>query len=117
MGGALEEIGEPAIGVWQGRPSQAKLIEEDRGESQRFVDKWRAAGRGDAQRTASEFAPVILGETLEHKRFFDQALAGRYRFARPSRRRRGHRGRRVAGPLDRTVRPAMVNAFPLNIEH
>ena len=45
--------------------------------AQRFIDKWRP--RVDALPNARHrtMLNVILGETMEHKRFFDLALAGR----------------------------------------
>ena len=46
--------------------------------AQAFVDKWRPRVDADHPRPPSRrCCNVILGETLEHKRFFEQALAGR----------------------------------------
>lgn len=52
------------------------IIEEDAREAQAFVDRWRP--RVDAMTHARHrgMLGVILGETLEQKRFFEQALAG-----------------------------------------
>jgi hypothetical protein len=52
------------------------IFEEDSRASQAFVDKWRP--RVDAMTNARHrgMLRVILGEALENKRFFDQALAG-----------------------------------------
>lgn len=52
------------------------VIGEDSSEAQSFVDRWRP--RVDAMTNARHrgMLRVILGETLEQKRFFDQALAG-----------------------------------------
>jgi hypothetical protein len=57
------------------RQSQA-VIEEDSRAAQAFAEKWRP--RVDAMTNARHrgMLRVILGETLEQKRFFDQALAG-----------------------------------------
>jgi hypothetical protein len=78
MGGELEEVSEPDIHT-TGRAAdvQAQLMAEDRDSALRFVDKWRP--RMDALPNARHrsMLRVILGETLEHKRFFEQALAGR----------------------------------------
>jgi len=56
---------------------QVEVIDADSKAAQAFVDKWR--GRLDAVPNARHrgMLRVIIGETLEHKRFFDQALAGR----------------------------------------
>ena len=78
MGGELEEVSEPDIQTTgKAADLQAQLMAEDRDSAQRFVDKWRP--RMDALPNARHrsMLRVILGETLEHKRFFEQALAGR----------------------------------------
>jgi len=51
--------------------------EEDARDAQAFVDRWRP--RIDAMTHArhAKMLRVILGEVLEAKRFFEQALAGR----------------------------------------
>ena len=58
-------------------PCRRDSSSDDRDAAQRFVDKWRP--RIDALPNARHrtMLNVILGETLEHKRFFEQALAGR----------------------------------------
>jgi hypothetical protein len=78
MGGVLEEVAEPAIeGSSKRDDLQGRLIGEDRDAAQRFVEKWRP--RLDALPNARHrsLLRVILGETVEHQRFFEQALAGR----------------------------------------
>ena len=52
------------------------VFEEDAREAQAFVDRWRP--RVDAMTNARHrgMLRVILGETLEQKRFFEQALTG-----------------------------------------
>jgi hypothetical protein len=78
MGGALEDLPEPDIHApGKSADVQSQLIGEDRQAAQGFVDKWRP--RMDAMPNARHrsLLRVILGETLEHKRFFDQAVAGR----------------------------------------
>lgn len=59
-----------------GKGASQTVIEEDSRAAQAFVDKWRP--RVDAMNNARHrgMLRVILGETLEQKRFFDQALAG-----------------------------------------
>jgi hypothetical protein len=78
MGGVLEDVAEPGIeGSRKGDDLQGRLIGEDRDAAQRFVEKWRP--RVDALPNARHrsLLRVILGETVEHQRFFEQALAGR----------------------------------------
>ena len=78
LGGSVTDAAEPARAA-NGKAAAAALaiIEEDGHEAQRFVDRWRP--RIDAMLNArhAKMLRVILGETLEQKRFFDQALAGR----------------------------------------
>ena len=76
MGGSLEDVAEPTI-EGSGKDLQSQLIGEDRDAAQKFVDVWRP--RLDAMPNARHrsLLHVIIGETLEHKRFFQQALAGR----------------------------------------
>ena len=78
LGGTLDEVAEPAIeAAAKGAELQAQLIREDGDAAQSFVDRWRP--RMDALPNARHrsMLRVILGETLEHRRFFQQALAGR----------------------------------------
>jgi hypothetical protein len=78
MGGELEEVPEPQIRPeGKGEAAQASVISQDRDEAQRFVDKWRARIETVTNARHRTMLRVILGETLEHMRFFEQALAGR----------------------------------------
>ena len=60
-----------------GKGAQRAVLERDRDAAQRFTEKWRP--RIDTLPNARHrtLLNVILGETLEHNRFFDLALAGR----------------------------------------
>ena len=78
MGGTLEDAVEPAIqGSGKSADVQSQLIGEDRSAAQKFVDTWRPRVEAMPNARHRSLLRVILGETLEHKRFFDQALAGR----------------------------------------
>jgi hypothetical protein len=78
LGGAVSDAAEPARAA-KGKPAAAAhaILEEDSLDAQRFVDRWRP--RIDEMNNArhAKMLRVILGETLEQKRFFEQALAGR----------------------------------------
>jgi hypothetical protein len=52
------------------------LFEEDAREAQSFVVRWRPRVEAMANARHRGMLRVILGETLEQKRFFDQARAG-----------------------------------------
>ena len=78
MGGVPPDVAEPALNPdGKGLVAQAAVISGDRDGAQAFLDKWRP--RVDAMTHARHrmMLNVILGETLEHKRFYEQALSGR----------------------------------------
>jgi hypothetical protein len=54
------------------------VIERDAREAQAFVDRWRVRVEAMSNARHGKMLNVILGETLEQKRFFEQALAGRH---------------------------------------
>ena len=71
----------PTAGSGQGERSaddMRTVMERNGREAQAFVDRWRP--RVDAMSNARHrrMLNVILGEALEQKRFFEQALAGRH---------------------------------------
>ena len=53
------------------------VIDEDGRQAQAFVDRWRPRVGTMANARHAKMLGVILGEELEAKRFFEQALAGR----------------------------------------
>jgi hypothetical protein len=72
-GSAPDAIAEPE------RTGDAQsVLEQDSRAAQAFVDRWRArlGALTDARHRGT--VSVIVGEALEHKRFFDQALAGQF---------------------------------------
>jgi hypothetical protein len=78
FGGALPTGIEPSRSG-DGRKGDAahRVIEEDGRAAQEFVDRWRPQVESMKHARHRSMLRVILGETLEQKRFFDQALAGR----------------------------------------
>jgi hypothetical protein len=82
---AIEELGgTPPDVADQSRAPKGKaadaardVIDEDGRDAQAFVDRWRP--RVDLMNNArhAKMLRVVLGEALEQKRFFEQALAGR----------------------------------------
>jgi hypothetical protein len=78
LGGALPVVPEPELRVEdKGDAVQAAVISEDRDRAQAFLDKWTRRVEAVNHARHRNMLRVILGETIEHKRFFDQALAGR----------------------------------------
>ena len=56
-------------------PARA-VVREDSADAQAFVDRWRERVEAMSNARHRGMLRVILGETLEQKRFFDLALAG-----------------------------------------
>ena len=78
LGGAVPDVADPNRAIaGTGDAAAHAVLEEDARDAQAFVDRWRA--RVDAMTNArhAKMLRVILGEALEQKRFFEQALAGR----------------------------------------
>jgi hypothetical protein len=73
-GAAAHDSGKPAR---RDADAEHSAIAADRDAAQAFVEKWRP--RLDAVSNARHrtMLRVIIGETLEHQRFFEQAVAGR----------------------------------------
>jgi hypothetical protein len=63
----------PAKGVDTAR----KIFEADRLDAQAFLDRWRPRVEAMTKARHRGMLRVILGETREQQRFFEQALAGR----------------------------------------
>jgi hypothetical protein len=78
LGGAIRDQAEPERSV-SGKASEAarQVLEEDARDSQAFVDRWRPRVDTMGNARHGKLLGLVLGETLEQKRFFDQALAGR----------------------------------------
>ncbi len=57
--------------------AQASLVREDRDGAQAFVERWRPKVETVTNARDKNMLRVILGETLEVTRFFDQMIAGR----------------------------------------
>ncbi len=72
LGGAEPE--RPAAG--KGREAARAIFEQDARDAQAFFDRWHARVEGMTNARHRGMLRVILGETLEQKRTFEQALAG-----------------------------------------
>jgi hypothetical protein len=60
----------------KGLALQAAIFDDDIRSQQSLVDKWRAKIEPMTNARHQNMIKVILGEVLEHKRFFEQAKAG-----------------------------------------
>ncbi len=81
---ALAELGvtpavveEPVIPVLGRKESFLPLVRQDAQDAEAFVARWRPRLPDVGNARHRNMLQVILGETLEHKRFFEQMLAGR----------------------------------------
>jgi hypothetical protein len=76
--GASETIAEPVLPS-PGKKSDAflSLVQEDARGAETFATRWRERAGGVTNARHRNMLGVIVGEVLEHKRFFDQMIAGR----------------------------------------
>ena len=77
LGGTLPEVPAPDRAAGKGDEAARRVIDEDARAAQAFVDRWRPRVEAMTNARHRGMLRVILGETLEQKRFFEQALAGR----------------------------------------
>jgi hypothetical protein len=78
LGGALPDVIEPSRTATGKAADAARVVlDEDIRDAQAFVDRWRPRVEVMGNARHRGMLRVILGETLEQKRFFEQALAGR----------------------------------------
>ena len=78
LDGTVHEVADSGRSVNGSGPDAARqVIEEDARDAQAFVDRWRPRVDAMANARHATMLRVILGEVLEGKRFFEQALAGR----------------------------------------
>ncbi|NUR56132.1 MAG: hypothetical protein HOQ29_16950 [Acidobacteria bacterium] len=61
----------------KGEQAQRSILTDDSSAAAAFVDRWRDRVEKVTNARHRNMLRVILGETLEHKRFFDLAVAGR----------------------------------------
>jgi hypothetical protein len=78
LGGTVDDSAAEPERLAAGKPDAAArtVIEEDAREAQAFVERWRPRVEAMGNARQRGMLRVVLGETLEQKRFFDQALAG-----------------------------------------
>jgi hypothetical protein len=78
LGGAVPEVADVAREAGGKADATAgRLIGEDARDAQAFVDRWKPRVEAMTNARHAKMLRVILGEVLEQKRFFEQALAGR----------------------------------------
>jgi hypothetical protein len=76
-GGTPEEQAIPDLDPGKGKIAQTSVITADRDAAAKFVERWTPRVESLPNARHRSLLRVILGETLEQQRFFEQALAGR----------------------------------------
>jgi hypothetical protein len=76
LGGTPEDAPAPQIQA-SGKDAANTIFREDSGQAQAFVDRWKDRIEHITNARHKTMLRLMLGEVLEQKRFFDQALAGR----------------------------------------
>jgi hypothetical protein len=71
-----DQVPEPQLPARSKKDSFQPLVTQDAREAGEFVARWRARGGEITNARHSKMVNVMLGETLEQKRFFDQMVAG-----------------------------------------
>ncbi|MEZ5318502.1 MAG: hypothetical protein R2752_13965 [Vicinamibacterales bacterium] len=77
LGGTPDQVAEPALPAVSGKDGYVALIQQDARDAGEFVDRWRPRLPSIGNARHRNMMGVILGETLEQKRFFSQMVAGR----------------------------------------
>ena len=78
LGGTPDQVPEPALlSPGSKKDSFLPLVQEDARQAEAFVARWRPRTGEMTHARNRSLLQIILGETLEQKRFFDQMLAGR----------------------------------------
>jgi hypothetical protein len=75
LGATVPDAPAPDRGA-AGKDGARRVFEEDARDAQAFVDRWAPRVQQMTNARHAKMLRVILGETLEQKRFFEQALAG-----------------------------------------
>jgi hypothetical protein len=77
LDGSTEAVPEPALPKLGRKESFFPMVQQDAKEADGFVARWRPRLDGLSNARHRNMLKLILGETLEQKRFFDQIAAGR----------------------------------------
>jgi hypothetical protein len=77
LGGQPDEVSEPSLKPLGRKEPFTPLVTEDARDAQALVERWRPRLADVTHARHRGMMQVVVGETLEHKRFFDQIVAGR----------------------------------------
>ena len=76
LDGTLASVPEPSMTTLVFNESYLPLVQKDAQDAAALVAKWRPRLAGITHARHHSLLKLILGETLEQKRFFDQVAAG-----------------------------------------
>jgi hypothetical protein len=76
-GAAADQVPVPPLPSSKGAQGQSAILADDARLMQALVERWRPRVEPVTDSRQQQMLRVILGEMLEQKRFFDQAVAGR----------------------------------------
>lgn len=78
LGGTPDEVAEPSIAAPGKKGSFVPLVQQDAKDAETLVAKWRPRldTLAKANTRHAKMVGVILGETMEHQRFFAQIAQG-----------------------------------------
>lgn len=77
LGGVADAVPEPELPAQGRRDAFLPLVEDDARDVEAFVERWRARLPDVGNARHRKMLGVVLGEALEHRRFFQQVAAGR----------------------------------------
>jgi hypothetical protein len=111
MGGAVDSVPEPEIDASGKRDDvQLRVIGADRDSARAFRRRWRPRLEAMPNARHRSMLRVIIGETLEHERFFEQARAGRTDLLGRRADGAGTGGGVIRREVDRTLRVPSASA-------
>ena len=97
LGGSVDAEAPPTVEQSRAATSAAALFDDDTKRALAFVDKWQSRIERITNARHRGMLELVLGETLEHKRFFEQASAGRVDLLGRGAAGAGERGRVMSG--------------------
>jgi hypothetical protein len=78
LDGKADDVPEPSVATPKKNVGYLPLIEQDAEEAGLFVETWRPRVAAITHARNRNMLNVVLGETLEQRRFFQQMLQGRH---------------------------------------
>jgi hypothetical protein len=77
LGATPDDLPEPELRPAGRKDSFVPLVREDAREAEEFAARWRDQAAGLSHARHGQMMGVVIGETVEHQRFFNHIVAGR----------------------------------------